>query len=128
MVKHSIINNRRREVFTQQFTLPFPVSVNQLYTNIPGRGRVKSKRYREWLAAAGAELLAQKVGRISGNYVMALYVQRKKDRKRDIGNMEKGVSDFLRAMDIIDDDSLCDSMTLVWDNTVTGCCVVLTKA
>ena len=35
------------------FTLPAPPGVNTLYANVPGKGRVKTKRYRAWIKEAG---------------------------------------------------------------------------
>lgn len=35
------------------FTLPAPPSVNTLYANVPGKGRVKTRAYKRWIEDAG---------------------------------------------------------------------------
>lgn len=40
--------------------LPLPPSTNELYRNVPGRGRVKSTAYKQWIKAATSELWGQK--------------------------------------------------------------------
>ena len=40
-------------------TLPLPPSVNGLYANVPKAGRVKTARYKAWLAEAGWEVKRQ---------------------------------------------------------------------
>ena len=40
--------------------LPFPVSVNALYRNVRGRGRVMTERHKTWRQAAGWELEQQR--------------------------------------------------------------------
>ena len=36
-----------------RFTLPVPPSVNNLYANVPGKGRVKTRAYKRWIEDAG---------------------------------------------------------------------------
>jgi hypothetical protein len=38
-----------------------PPSVNTIYANVPGKGRVKSARYKTWLKAAGWDIAAQRL-------------------------------------------------------------------
>ncbi len=33
---------------TTTVNLPYPPVLNNLYANVPGKGRVKSERYRAW--------------------------------------------------------------------------------
>ena len=105
--------------------LPFPVSLNAIYRNVPGRGRVKTERYRTWLQAAGWDIKQQKPERIKGPYQITMLVQRKDKRKRDLSNLIKGVSDLLVTHQIIEDDSLEQRVVMEWSADIEGCRVVL---
>lgn len=107
--------------------LPFPVSVNALYCNKPGRGRVKSQRYREWSNVAGWQLRAQRPGQIRGRYCLSILLEKRDARRRDIGNLEKCVSDLLVEHGIIEDDALAASIFLAWAD-VDGCQVIIRPA
>lgn len=98
------------------FKLPFPPSVNALYRNVPGRGRVKTQRYLTWLRAAGNEVLAQAPGQpsIRGAVSIAIAVYRPDKRRRDLGNLEKAVTDLLVTYAMIDDDRHVASLLLEW--------------
>src|SRR4051812_30722336 len=49
-----------------EFTVPLPPPLNGLFFNVPGKGRVKSRRYREWIKEAGWAVAAARVGHIAG--------------------------------------------------------------
>ena len=95
-----------------EIRLPLPPSVNGLYANIPGKGRVKSSGYRKWINAAGWALIEQKPATVSGDYDMWLYFEWPDNRRRDIGNLEKAVSDLLVTHKVIEDDSRCQALHL----------------
>jgi crossover junction endodeoxyribonuclease RusA len=107
--------------------LPFPVSVNALYCNKAGKGRVKSQRYREWSNVAGWQLKAQKPGKITGRYALTILLEQKDGRRRDIGNLEKSVSDLLVEHGVVEDDALAASIFLAWAD-VNGCQVIVRQA
>ena len=107
--------------------LPFPPSGNTLYANRKG-GRYKTKRYETWLNAAGWDIKEQKPKRLEGRYQITLLVERKDNRRRDLSNTIKGVSDLLVAHGIIEDDSLEERVVLQWSDTVKGCLVILEPA
>ena len=46
-------------------------------------------------------------------------------RRRDLGNLEKVVSDFLQDMKIIEDDSLAESILLEWRDDLPAPAVVV---
>lgn len=82
--------------------LPKPPTVNQLYANVPGKGRVKTARYRTWLNAAGWDLKAARCDRIAGPVAVHYLVP---DSARfDGANLEKAISDLLVEHELIDDD------------------------
>lgn len=107
--------------------LPFPVSVNALYCNKAGKGRVKSQRYREWSNVAGWELKSQRPGKVTGRYALTILLEQKDGRRRDIGNLEKCVSDLLVEHGVVEDDALAASIFLAWSD-VNGCQVIVRQA
>lgn len=94
--------------------LPRPRSVNELYANVPGRGRVKTRAYRAWRDAAGWMIRAQgKPAQLCGKYEIQIAVKRWSARA-DIGNFEKGVSDVLQEHDVIEDDKHAERICIWW--------------
>lgn len=85
------------------FDVPVPPSANALYANAPG-GRVLTQQYRDWLEAAGWELKLQKTKPMAGAVGLTLLIAMP-ERKRDLGNMEKAVSDLLVKHGIMADDN-----------------------
>lgn len=100
-------------------TLPFPVSVNALYAG--KERRHKSKRYKAWIKEALQELMMQRpLPEIKGPIRIQMKFGRPDKRKRDLGNLEKCVSDLLVAYQIIEDDSLIEKLILEWSPDVVG--------
>lgn len=90
-----------------------PPSVNQMYTNVSGRGRVPTKRYRTWKQAAQWDCV--RAGKVSGPYVMQITVDRSMRHKNaDIDNLCKPLSDLLQSEGIIDNDNLCEDLRIRW--------------
>ena len=90
--------------------LPFPPSVNRLWR--AGRRRVfRSPEYLSWIAEANGCWMQQKpklkIKSIQGHYAVTIIVHRPDNRRRDIGNLEKVLSDLAQAVGIIEDDYLC---------------------
>lgn len=110
--------------------LPYPPSVNKLWGY--GKGRVyKSVSYKAWLTEAHVAWLQQRckfsVRRIEGPYLLRLEATPPDKRHRDIGNLEKSVSDFLQAAGIIQNDRLARRITVEWtDDTDAKVGVVAT--
>jgi Holliday junction resolvase RusA-like endonuclease len=92
----------------------FPPSTNSLFANVAGRGRVRTKRYREWAAAAGWDL--QGKGSIPGPFVIDIILSRKKRRSNaDLDNHgTKAILDLLVSHKIIEDDSLAEKISIEW--------------
>lgn len=90
-----------------------PPSTNNLFANIPGKGRVKSERYHGWLMAAGWD--CRRKPKIIGPFRISLVFSRGKRRKgSDLDNKIKPILDLLVKHMIIEDDSLCESITAEW--------------
>jgi crossover junction endodeoxyribonuclease RusA len=95
-------------------TLPFPPSVNRLWRF--GKGRMyRSKTYEVWRKEALWECRIQAQNKqISGAYRLTLLAVKPDKRRRDIGNLEKSVSDILQEAGIIVDDCLCEWIEARW--------------
>ena len=105
--------------------LPFPPSVNALWRR--GRsGMYRAPRYMTWINAAGWQLKGQRPGRISGDYILVIQLERRDRRKRDADNFIKAVSDLLVSHGVIEDDALAQSVTAIWSDNIKGCRVVVT--
>lgn len=80
-----------------------PPSTNHLYFNVPGRGRVKTRQYSDWLYQAGLLLKSQITGRLMGRVDIKIQVEDKHSR-RDISNTIKPLEDLLVDCGAIQDD------------------------
>lgn len=107
-------------------TLPYPLTVNKLYAG--KERRHKSKRYKEWIKAAGQELMLQRpLPQIKGPVHIHMKFGRPDNHKRDLGNLEKATSDLLVAYGIIEDDSLIEKLILEWSPDVIGARVEISE-
>lgn len=114
------------------FWLPFPISVNSAYRNVPKRGRVKTKRYKDWQAIAHTWISLRKPA-VHGPFHYELRAIRPDKRKRDLDNLHKTVLDTLQLYGVIQDDSLMESLYAEWVNgpllgRYIGCMVTLREA
>ncbi len=100
------------------FKLPFPPSVNALYSG--NHRRFKSKRYTTWISEAEDTMRSNlPVGRLAG-FVEVLYrLNAPDERRRDLGNSEKPISDFLVSWGVIDDDSKIQRLVMEWADDLT---------
>ena len=85
------------------FNLPMPPSTNALYANVPGKGRVKTARYKVWIDEAGWELKRQwtPVPHLSGR--VSMVVSLSLEARIDFDNI-KAIGDLLKRMGVLDDD------------------------
>lgn len=93
-------------------SLPYPVSVNAMYANAPGRGRVKTERYKTWLNAAGWALKSARPSKVAGAYTLEITLFQSDKRKRDLDNTVKAISDLLVTHQLVEDDSLCTRLVV----------------
>ena len=107
-------NPAANSVVEQVFLLPFPPSVNALYANIANVGRIKTHAYKVWRNEAGLRLSLQRPKKISGRVRIVIRAVPPDKRKRDLGNLEKAISDLLVDMNVIDDDSLIECQSSCW--------------
>lgn len=83
-----------------------PPSVNSMYANIQGRGRVKSAHYKAWANVAGWDLKNQRasIRRFTTPVYVTIAVAEPK-RRCDLDNRIKATLDLLVEHQIIPDDS-----------------------
>lgn len=89
-------------------TLPVPPSTNNLFMNVPGRGRIKSSEYNRWLSDAGWLLKTQAWEKVCGHVAVTIRIPKKS--KADIDNLIKPSLDLLVKHGVIDDDRFVDSI------------------
>lgn len=111
---------------TITLTLPYPPSTNRLWVRAK-KGMRRSDEYMTWLNEAGWLAKAQRPGSISGPYSMRIHATRPDRRRRDLDNIFKSVGDFLQHIGIIEDDSLCQSLSACWVTSGEGVTVILEK-
>lgn len=105
--------------------LPRPPSVNSLYRNVRGKGRVRTERYKTWLRAAGNELIGQSQNHMAGPVEVFMWLGRdiNKDgsssrRRIDLDNFAKATLDLLTKHHLIDDDAFVEEIRLRWTTDI----------
>lgn len=117
----------RQEVRSVVLTLPFPPSVNNLFFNVAGRGRVPTPRYAEWLNEAAWIIAEARPGRVGGRFEAHLLVGRPDNRRRDLDNLFKPVLDCAVKNRLVTDDSLAEKITAQWSDEIRGVVLTLSK-
>jgi Holliday junction resolvase RusA-like endonuclease len=101
------------QVSPATYSIPVPPSVNELFFNKPGKGRVKTRLYDDWLGHAAWVLKAQRPVKIGGRVVIVLSVERS-SAQADIDNRVKAIFDLLVSQKVIDDDSNVVGFCVAW--------------
>lgn len=84
--------------------LPVPPSVNAMYRNVAGVGRVKTTDYKNWIKHAGTLVnVARPVPFGKAKVQLGICIPEK--TKGDISNRIKATEDLLVLMRVMDDDS-----------------------
>lgn len=97
--------------------LPYPPSVNKLFVNRKAkgkRGRMIAPVYAAWREEAGYAVNRDAKGCVRGPYALHIAATRPDARQRDLGNIEKPISDLLQSMGVIEDDCLAQKISLAW--------------
>jgi len=108
-----------------RFLLPVPPSSNMAYRNVPGVGRVKTKSHIEWKRGAG--IIAKLQYRQQGSPVIAPKTPFKVlllvniNRRGDIMNREKLLTDLFVGLGMIPDDCWCDEYIVRRAQDIDGC-------
>lgn len=93
--------------------IPVPPSVNAAFFNRVsgrGRGRVKTKAYRDWLVAAGWTVRAAvpATDKVQGPFRISINLPA--SMNGDIDNRVKGILDLLVACERVDDDRFMEEL------------------
>lgn len=102
-----------------ELTLPYPPSANRLWVRAR-QGMRRSDHYTAWLKEAGWLALAQRPGKITGPYKLAINAVRPDKRRRDLGNLLKATEDLLVSIGLIEDDSKSEMIVMRWVTTGEG--------
>lgn len=104
--------------------IPLPPPLSACFNNVPGRGRVPSKRYRQWQESAKTELYAQlwSQRRLTNwhppYFVDAVkveyFIARPDRRRRDLDNLGKALCDILKKCGVLNDDSQIVDVRFAW--------------
>lgn len=104
-------------------SLPVPPSSNMAYRNVPGVGRVKTSDHKAWKREAG--IIAKLQFRQQGSPVIGkpyrMMIKVNINRRGDIMNREKLLTDLLVELGIIPDDCWCDEITIYRSPHIPGC-------
>lgn len=103
-----------------RLNLEYPPSVNQLWRAVPGRGVIKSKVYREWLEKNLWIIRGQTRDKIEGKFTIEFQATRPDKRRRDIDNLIKPLMDVIVQAGLVEDDSLCEMLSIMWITNGTG--------
>lgn len=108
----------------QTFRISIPPSTDGLFSNIPGKGRVKTKAYAAWLETAGWEIKAQRPTLTPGRVSVDITVGRKSNLS-DLDNRAKAVLDLLVKQRVIEDDNRVSELRMRWVDAPD--CVVIVR-
>ena len=103
------------------------MSVNAMYRNVgrkdgkPG-GRILTEDYKVWRRNATNVLEAQEPPKLRGPFLIDITIGKPDQRRRDLDNLAKSVLDLLTSAGVIEDDSLCQRLSIGWGSE-PGCIV-----
>lgn len=90
---------------TNRISLPWPPSLNNMFVNVPGKGRIASENYRRWKKEAGWLLLSQKPQRFTGPVRVSVELNPPNRRVFDLDNRNKALLDLLVTHQVVPDDN-----------------------
>lgn len=97
--------------------LDLPPSANNLFINVPGRGRAKTPQYRKWLRDAALTL--SPVELLPPKTPVFVRMNVHLGRNRDLDNIVKPVIDALAGAGVIPDDRYVDEIYVSCERTNT---------
>ena len=112
----------------QRIELPFPPTLNTCFQNIPGRGRVVTPRYREWINEALWVLKSQRSVMHETEVSISIGLVAPDKRNRDCDNLIKPVLDLLVKGRVLKDDSqkYVRKVSVEWKPSGPPCAVLIT--
>lgn len=115
----------------RRLVLPPPISVNNLFGNVPGKGRVITPEYRAWKKLAAERLAVQQCRpTFTVPVEITYFVGEAGVGMMDAGNVDKAATDALVAAKVIHDDSRkwLRSLQIVWTEAMRGIVAVIEPA
>jgi Holliday junction resolvase RusA-like endonuclease len=112
-------NKLAGKIAPAEFNMPMPPSVNDLYRNVKGRGRVKTSAYYDYTALGIAAIKRQKVAPVPGRVVVIAGFERK-SMAADVDNRAKALFDVIVKAGVIRDDKFITATALVWLPMASG--------
>lgn len=114
---------------TTVITLPFPPSVNNLFMNVPKRGRIPTKAYEAWQKRADEAINAQSPVPVVGQVEINIALVAPTKARRDADNCLKAPLDRLVANGIIeaDDFRFVRRVTAEWADEGAPCTVTVRR-
>ena len=100
--------------------VPTPPSVNACYKSFVKNGKIlraKSKQYKDWVTAANNYLFLNQYEyyTLQPPYAVIYEVAKPHDnRRRDVANYEKPLTDFLVTKKVFEDDYLIEANIQTW--------------
>lgn len=97
------VSEKRANYYRNQtLALPAPISTNNLYRNVPGRGRVPTPEYKAWKEEAALRLMAQRARPMLPPYCIVLTIPAK--WRGDLDNAAKAPLDALQSACVLRND------------------------
>lgn len=86
----------------------------------------KSKEYTEWRKKALWDAALQaKFKKVTGSYKLTVKAVRPDNRKRDLDNLIKALSDVLETSGVIENDHLCEHLEMMWVSEGPACHITI---
>lgn len=111
-----------------RYSLAYPPSVNGLFANGVRGGRHRTEHYRRWAQQAGLQIIEQGRQKLKGPVSVSIALVKPDKRKRDLDNAAKACLDLLVSMQVIEDDSLVQRLTIEWSADGAPCTVLIQHA
>lgn len=109
-----------------ELILDFPPSVNRLWRISKTGGMYKSKEYSDWRKKALWDAAIQaKFQKLTGSYKLTVKAVRPDNRKRDLDNLIKAVSDVLETSGVIENDHFCEHLEMMWVKEGPACHITI---
>jgi len=112
---------------SRRIELPFPPSVNKLFFNAPGKGRVKTPAYHAWQDEALREIMYQRIKPVEGEVSISIGLVAPDKRARDCDNLIKAPLDTMVKAKIIKDDrsNIVRKVSVEWLASGPPCVVLI---
>jgi crossover junction endodeoxyribonuclease RusA len=113
-----------------RLVLPYPPSINALWRNVNGRS-ILSKEYRDWIKAAGEQVMIQRQKRTVGRVGISVVLVPPDKRRRDLDNVGfKAIIDLLVKHGLIegDDSRYVRAIHAAWQEQGHPCVVTIKPA